>query len=104
MSGLRKLLSTLLFLAALAVVVIVGASFAWLNPDKVQLNLAFAEMEVLKSQAFAVTLALGWLLGVLSSLGVILKIQGEKRRLRREARQAETEVDKLRRLPIHDGG
>lgn len=104
MSGLRKLVSTLLFLAALAAVVIVGASFAWLNPDRVQLNLAFAEMDLLKSQAFSATLAIGWLLGMLSAVGIIMRLQHDKRKLRKEARLAETEVDKLRRLPIHDGG
>ena len=78
--------------------------FAWLNPGTVNLNLAVGEFEVQKSQAFALTIVTGWLLGALSASVLVLKLLRDRRKLRRNVRLAEAEADNLRSLPLRDGG
>ncbi|MDH3647875.1 MAG: lipopolysaccharide assembly protein LapA domain-containing protein [Gammaproteobacteria bacterium] len=98
------MIRTLIFVVLLIIVVLLAAVFAWLNPGSVQLNLAFAEVDLEKSQAFALTLAVGWIFGALSATVLVLKLLRERRRLRKEARLAEAEADNLRSLPLRDGG
>jgi uncharacterized integral membrane protein len=86
-----------LILALLAIVaILVAALFTWLNPGSMSIDLAFAEITVPVALAFVTTLALGWLLGWLSTTGYVLQILREQRRLRAAARLAEREVETLR--------
>ena len=97
------MIRTLIFVLLLIVVVLLAAAFAWLNPGAVQLNLAFGEFEIEKSQAFALTLAVGWVFGALSATVLVLKLLRDRRKLRKEVRLAEAEADNLRSLPLRDG-
>lgn len=94
---------TLLFVVLLAVIFLLAAVFAYLNPGAVTLNLAVGEFELPKSQAFAITLAVGWLLGAASATLLVVKLMRDRARLRRQVRQAESEADNLRSLPLRDG-
>ena len=99
LATLRKVLIVLVVLlfAALA------ATFAYLNPGELSLNLAFVELEsVAKPLAFAVTFALGWLFGLVSAASALFKYANQRRRLRRDLRAAESEVSSLRSLPLND--
>jgi uncharacterized integral membrane protein len=92
---LRRLV--LLLLAAVALVV--AAVFTWLNPGSLTLDLAFAEVHAPIALAFVTALALGWLLGWLSTLGYSWGLLREQRRLRQAARLAERELEALRAAP-----
>lgn len=97
------MIRTVLFVVVFVVAVMLAAAFAWLNPGPVELNLIVGDYQVPKSQAFVLTLAAGWILGMLSATLFVLKLLQERRRLRREVRLAEAEADNLRSLPLRDG-
>lgn len=86
-----------LILGLLAIVaILVAALFTWLNPGMMSIDLAFTEITIPVALAFVTTLALGWLLGWLSTTGYVLQLLREQRRLRAAARLAEREVETLR--------
>ena len=89
---LRRL--TLLILAGATL--FVAAVFTWLNPVSLKLDLAFREITAPIALAFVTALALGLLLGWLSTLGYVLALLREQRRLRAAARLAEQELETLR--------
>jgi lipopolysaccharide assembly protein A len=76
--------------------------FSYLNPGDVEVNLAFVTVTTSVSIAFTVTLAAGWLLGVISMGVYALKLVNERRALRRALRVSESEVSSLRSLPLSD--
>jgi uncharacterized membrane protein YciS (DUF1049 family) len=76
--------------------------FSFLNTGQVEVNLAFLSLTTSISIAFTVTLAIGWLLGVLSMGLYALRIANERRSLRRALRISESEVSSLRNLPLSD--
>jgi len=81
----------------------VTATLAYLNPGEISVNLAFVELEsVAKPLAFATTFAFGWLFGLVCAASALLKVIGQRRRLRRDLRAAESEVSGLRSLPLND--
>jgi uncharacterized membrane protein YciS (DUF1049 family) len=76
--------------------------FSYLNTGQVEINLAFLSLTTSISIAFTVTLAIGWLLGVISMGLYALRIANERRSLRRALRVSESEVSSLRNLPLSD--
>jgi putative membrane protein len=76
--------------------------FSYLNTGEVEVNLAFLSVTTSISIAFTVTLAAGWLLGVLSMGVFALRLVNERRSLRRALRVSESEVSTLRSLPLSD--
>jgi amino acid transporter len=76
--------------------------FSYLNTGGVEVNLAFFSVSTSVSIAFTVTLALGWLLGVVSMGLYTLRIVNERRTLRRALRISESEISSLRSLPLSD--
>ena len=50
----------------------------------------------------ACAFAVGWLFGLASVGYALMRTAAEKRRLRRELRNAESEVASLRSMPMHD--
>lgn len=98
------MIRTVLFVVLFVIVVLLAAAFAWLNPGPVSLNLIVGEYEIAKSQAFVLTLALGWILGAISASFLVLKLLRDRRKLRREVRLVEAEADNLRSLPLRDDG
>ncbi|MBT8143236.1 MAG: LapA family protein [Gammaproteobacteria bacterium] len=97
------MIRTLVFVLLLIIVFLLAAVFAYLNPGVVSLNLAVGEFEIPKAQAFAITIAVGWVLGALSATVLVLKLMRDRAKLRREVRLAEAEADNLRSLPLRDG-
>jgi uncharacterized integral membrane protein len=96
---MRRLILIVLALVALAV----AALFTWLNPGSITVDLAFAAVPMPVALAFVTTLALGWLLGWLSTVGYLLSLLREQRRLRVAARLAERELETLRAVPPAEG-
>ena len=76
--------------------------FSYLNTGDVEVDLAFLSVTTSISIAFTVTLAVGWLLGVLSMGVFALRLVNERRTLRRALRVSESEVSTLRSLPLSD--
>ena len=67
--------------------------FAYSNPQPIDVDIGLARFEhVSMAVAFAITLALGWLLGVLSAGLALWRSAGEKRRLRQDLKYAEAEL------------
>jgi len=96
------MLRFVIYLLLILLVALAGASFASLNPGNVRLDLAFGVVETRLSLAFSVTFLLGWLAGLVTMSGGLLKLLNDRRKLRRSVRLAEAEVSNLRRLPMQD--
>ncbi len=96
------MLRFIVYVLILIVVILAAASFASLNPGDIRLDLAFGVVETRVSLAFAVTFALGWLVGLATLAGYALKLLNDRRKLKKSARLAEEEVNNLRRLPMRD--
>ena len=84
------------------VVVVLGASFAYINSGTVTLQLWVREVEISLPFALFCALLVGWIVGIVSTAGVIMRQLREIRRLRRAAKLAETEINNLRSIPIRD--
>ena len=88
---------------ALLLVVLIAAVFAWNNPGTLDVDIAFTRFEnVSVPLAFAAAFAVGWLVGLISAGAAVVRMAGERRRLRRKLRLAEAEVSSLRNLPLQD--
>ena len=98
------MIRTLSTVLVLAVFILLAAVFTWLNPGMVQLDLAFAPVELSKSLAFLIAFVAGWGFGLLSCSAVLLRLVHQRRKLRRSVRLAEAEVKNLRGLPMQDAG
>lgn len=86
-------LRRLAFAAVLVVLMLLTGVFAYSNPQPVDIDIGLTRFEqVSLALAFAITLALGWLLGVLSASVTLWRAAGEKRRLQQDLKYAETEL------------
>lgn len=95
---MSRLVSFLLvFLLAL-----LGLAFAVGNAKPVELNYFLATREVPLAMTLVLTLAVGALVGILFSLGLVIRCKRETVRLRRQVQLAEQEVVNLRNVPIKD--
>jgi hypothetical protein len=80
-----------------------AAVFTYNNPEPITVDTGFMRFErVPASIAFGACFALGWLFGVLSAGLALLRMAGERRRLRRDLKFAEAELNSLRSLPLQD--
>jgi uncharacterized membrane protein YciS (DUF1049 family) len=85
-------LRRLAFVAVLLVLVLMTGVFAYSNPQPIDVDVGVARFEqVSMAAAFAIVLALGWLLGLLSAGIALWRSAGEKRRLRQDLQFAEAE-------------
>ena len=89
-------------LVVVVLVVVLGASFAYINSGTVTVHLWVRTYELSLPFALFCALMIGWVLGILSTVGVIVRQLREIRRLRRAARLAETEINNLRSIPIRN--
>lgn len=97
------LLRKALFVAVLVVLVCVAAVFAYNNPDPVTLDIGLARFEnISMTLVLACAFAIGWLFGLASVGYALMRTAADKRRLRRELRNAESEVASLRSMPMND--
>ena len=92
----------LLGLIAALLILLLGLSFTMLNAEPIQVDFYFGSAELPLSLCLVITLALGAVLGVLSSLGLLVRQRREVRRLRRQAGNTRKELTELRKLPIRD--
>ena len=94
----KKTAVIILFLVILMIMLV----FTRLNPGLVEIDLAFGTVESSIPLAFTVTFIMGWLFGLLCTAIFAARLVNERRHLRKQLRNTETEVDTLRNLPIVD--
>ena len=83
----------LVFAAVLILLMLLTGVFAYSNPQPIDVDVGFARFEqVSMALAFAITLVLGWLLGVLAAGLSLWRSAGEKRRLKQDLKYAEAEL------------
>lgn len=92
----------LLVLVVLLFVVAIGLSFAALNTQSVLLRFYVGEVNAPVSLVVVVAIAVGALLGILASMGVVLAKRYEVSSLRKRVTLCEREVRNLRELPFKD--
>ena len=86
-------LRRLAFVAVLLVLMLLTGVFAYSNPEPIDIDIGVVRFEqVSMAVAFAVVLAFGWLLGLLSAGIALWRSAGEKRRLRQDLKYAEAEL------------
>ena len=95
---LKKIAVAILFLVIFMMMLV----FTRLNPGLVEIDLAFNTVESSIPLAFTVTFVIGWLFGLLSTAIFAAKLVNERRHLKKQLRNSETEVHTLRNLPIVD--
>jgi uncharacterized integral membrane protein len=83
----------LAFAAVLILLMLLAGVFAYSNPQPIDIDIGLTRFEqVSMALAFAITLILGWLLGVLSAGLALWRSAGEKRRLKQDLKYAEAEL------------
>lgn len=95
---MKRILSTIVIF----LLVLTGILFAVLNSQTVQLNYYFGSKEIALSLLMIVVIILGTLLGILVSVGHILRARHDISRLKKNIQLAEKEVSNLRTIPIKD--
>ena len=95
---MRKILWTVIAI----LLVLLGLSFAMLNPEPAELELYAGRAPLPIAVWLVLAIALGAVAGVCSTFGIILRQRREIRRWRRRANDAQKELSELRKLPIRD--
>ncbi|HUQ53731.1 MAG TPA: LapA family protein [Gammaproteobacteria bacterium] len=81
------------FVAVLLVLMLMTGVFAYSNPESIDIDIGLKRFEqVPMAAAFAIVLAVGWLLGLLSAAIALWRSAGEKRRLKQDLKYAEAEL------------
>ncbi len=93
---------TLIKFLLLIVFLVLGAAFAIINDQPVDLDLYFYVASLPLSLILLLAVGAGILLGALASAFYFMRIRKENANLRRQARLVEQEVKNLRSLPIND--
>jgi len=84
-------------------IVLLSFFFSVNNSGLMTLDVGFALLEDIPIPiAFLVCFTLGWLFGLICVGLMLLQMAGDRRRLRRKLRLAETEISSLRSLPLQD--
>ncbi len=86
----------------LIVLIVIGATFAYLNSDSVSLSYYLGSQEMPLSLLLIITLIFGAILGMLSATGVIIKLKRENASLIRKNKLVTEEVENLRALPFKE--
>ncbi|MDN5872445.1 MAG: LapA family protein [Nitrococcus sp.] len=87
-------------LIVIIVIVLLGLSFAMLNKDVVQLNYYFGSVTTPLSLLLTVVLIVGAVLGVLSTIGIVVRQRAEIARLRRRTRMERKAISERSKLPV----
>ncbi|MFK3616554.1 lipopolysaccharide assembly protein LapA domain-containing protein [Coxiella burnetii] len=83
-------------------IILLGITFAALNPQKVALNSYLDIKTVQLPLLILVTLLIGAILGILAVLPALIKNKHTARHLKSKVKQIEAEVQNLRTIPIKD--
>ncbi len=81
---------------------LMGAAFAVMNAESVNLHYYFGSHELPLPVVLAAAVCLGALLGILAGLSGIARLKRENANLRRRIELTAQEVNNLRTIPIKD--
>lgn len=84
------------------VVIILGVTFASLNPQKIVLNYYVETQAVHLPLVLLACLVIGAFLGVVAMLPSVIRSKAKARRLAHHVKHVEQEVQNLRTMPIRD--
>jgi uncharacterized integral membrane protein len=83
----------LAYATVLIALLLLAGVFAYSNPQPIDVDIGLMRFEqVSMAVAFALALAVGWLLGVLSAGLALWRCAGEKRRLKQDLKYVEAEL------------
>ncbi len=95
-------MKALFYLTILIIAAVVAMFFAVLNPGEVELNLYFTKFNLPFATTIILSMFFGVLLGfVVSAMGLLGKAS-EIRKLNKQKRDLQTELNLLRKQPIED--
>lgn len=83
-------------------VMLVGAAFAVMNAEPVNLNYYFGSRELPLSVVLVGAVCVGAVLGMLAGLTALARLKRENAALHRQARLTSQEVRNLRTIPLKD--
>ena len=89
-------------IAFMLIIILAGIVFAVLNSSSVELKYYFGMVQVPLSLIIVLSIIAGALLGILASMGQLLRARRNIARLKRSVHLAEKEVTNLRTIPIKD--
>lgn len=92
----------IIFYVFFLLLVILGATFAYLNAGAVTFNYYFGKHSMPLSLLLVCALGVGLLLGLLATLLPVLKLKAKNLGLKRKLKAAQQEVENLRSIPIKD--
>ena len=96
-------LRVILLAVVLTVFVLLAATFAYNNPQPIDVDIGVARLEgVSMAVAFVVVFACGWVFGILSAAMSLVRSANERRRLRKDLRYVEAELATLRETATQD--
>ena len=84
------------------IIVVIGLAFHIKNDSLVTLNYYLGTIDVSLSVVVIASVLIGVLLGVITSLGIIVPLRREKSKLKKAIKTAEQEVSNLRSIPLKD--
>ena len=84
------------------IVLVFGLFLGILNSDPVPINFYLGSRDIPLSLLLVLILLIGTIIGVIASLGVVIKLKRQISRLRKEIKSSEAEVKNLRSIPIKD--
>ncbi len=84
------------------IIVAIGLAFHTRNADPVELDYYLGTIDVSLSVIVIASLLIGALLGMFTSLGMIVPLRRERSKLKKSVKTAEQEVSNLRSIPLQD--
>ncbi len=95
---MKRVISFIVFF----VVAAVGIAFAVLNADLVHLNYYFGASRAPLSLVLVLAIAAGAVLGIIASVGMLLRMKRDNARLRKAVDLSRKEIANLRAIPLRD--
>ena len=86
----------------LLIIILIGITFATLNPNLVNINYYLGERSLPLSFLLVTVFALGCLLGLVVGLWLLFKAKLKNYHLKQKLKMAEKEVQNLRAIPLQD--
>jgi len=84
------------------IIVAIGLAFHVRNDTNVTIDYYLGTIDVSLSVVVIASLLIGALLGMITSLGMIVPLRRERSKLRKTIKTAEQEVSNLRSIPLKD--
>lgn len=84
------------------IVMLLGGIFAMLNAEPVNFNYYFGSLPLPLSLLITLALAVGVIVGILASIGMVLGLKRKNATLKQRERLANLELRNLRNLPLQD--